>query len=68
MHYKFQLLLQFNVDSSNATMFEDSGFDLRSMEEDEPVRQMEWLKGTNFIIAITNTSVSYEISQLVVYR
>ena len=46
-------------------MFEDSGFDLRSMEEDEPVRQMEWLKGTNFIVAITNTSVSYKISQFV---
>ena len=43
------------------TLFEDSGFDLRSIE-DGPIRQLEWLTGTNFIIAITNTLVSNEIS------
>ena len=49
--------MQFNVENVNTPLFEDSGFDLTPIP-DGAVKQLEWLSGTNFIIAVTNISVS----------
>ena len=54
------LFLQFNVMTANTTLFENDGFDKRQIA-DGPVRQLSWLIGTNFIVAITNSSVRQSI-------